>query len=102
MAFAAAAVGDVYVSECSVPVNGSGSPTVLTGSRAQTSIGDVTIPYEDKVPCPECCRTHVAPVLTGSPNVLVNGRATETIIDIALGADNVIKVCSGNPTVLLS
>lgn len=102
MGFAAAAVGDVYIPECTVPVNGTGSPTVLTGGRAQTCIGDVTIPYEHKVPCPKCCQTHVAPVLAGSPTVMVNGRATETIIDVALGVTGTIKVCSGNPTVLLS
>ena len=102
MSFAAATIGDVYIPECTVPVNGTGSPTVLTGNLPQSCIGDITIPYEHKVPCPKCCQTHVAPVLTGSPNILVNGRATETIIDVALGVTGVIKVCSGYPRVLLS
>tara|TARA_Y100000385_G_scaffold260553_1_gene290507 strand:- start:345 stop:653 length:309 start_codon:yes stop_codon:yes gene_type:complete len=102
MPFAASTIGDVYVPECSVPINGTGSPNVLTGSRAQTTIGDITAPYEHKVPCPKCCKTWKAPVITGSPTVFVNGLASQTIVDVALAPTGVIKVVSGNPTVLLS
>ena len=102
MAFAASPIGSLYINRCTVPVQGTGSPTVMTNNLAQSTIGDITIPYEDKVPCPECCRTHVAPVLSGSPVVFVNGLATTAIVDVALGTSGLIKLCSGTPTVLIA
>ena len=102
MSFAASTIGDVYISECTVPINGTGSPGVLTGSLAQSRIGDRTLPYEHKVPCPKCCQTHVAPIISGSPTVLVNGLAAETIIDVALGVTGTIKCSSGFPSVLFT
>ena len=44
MAFAAAPIGSLYINRCTVPVQGTGSPTVYTNALAQSTIGDITIP----------------------------------------------------------
>ena len=96
MALAAGRIGDTYLKRCSTPVQGTGSPNVFVNGRAKSRLGDRTLPYEEKVPCPKCCQTHVATVITGSSSVFVNGRSAETIRDRALGITGLLMMNSGS------
>ena len=89
-------VGDQYLNRCNTPVQGTGSPSVFINSRASSRVGDRTVPYQEKVPCPKCCTTHVAPVITGSSKIFVNGIASELIGDRALGITGTFPLIKGS------
>ena len=84
MALAASTIGHVYLNRCNTPVQATGSPTVFVNKLAKSKLGDVTAPYLEIVPCPKCCKTHVAPVITGSPKVFVNKIAGEKLADSSI------------------
>ena len=94
-------IGDPYLKRCNIPIQGTGAPTVFIEQLAASRIGDVTIPYQETVPCPKCCKTHVAPVIVGSPKVFVNQLSAEKIGDLALGITGTFPLCKGAITVYL-
>lgn len=96
MASAVGRIGDQYLKRCNTPTQGTGSRNVFVNSRASARIGDKTVPYEEKVPCPKCCQTHVAPVITGSRRVFANGRSIELIGDRALGITGTFPLIQGS------
>lgn len=96
MSLAAGRIGDKYLKRCSTPVQGTGSPNVFINNRAAARLGDKTLPYEEKVPCPKCCQTHKATVITGSSRVFINGRSAETIKDLALGITGTFPLVQGS------
>lgn len=95
-------VSDKWSKRCNTPLQGVGSPTVFVNGLAQGRLGDKTIPYQEIVPCPTCCTTHSAPVITGSPKVFVNGLAALRLSDLALGISGTFPLFQGAPTVYLS
>ena len=94
-------IGDVYINRCSTPVQGTGAPTVFMEQLAASRIGDKTLPYQEIVPCPKCCKTHTATVLSGSPKVFATGSAVEAIGDMALGITGSFSLLKGAPTVFV-
>ena len=94
-------IGDVYINRCSTPVQGTGAPTVFMEQLAASRIGDKTLPYQEIVPCPKCCKTFIATVLTGSPKVFSQGLAQQAIGDQALGITGTFPLLSGAPTVFM-
>ena len=94
-------IGDVYIKRCSIPMQGSGAPTVFMEQLAASRIGDVTLPYQEIVPCPKCCKTHAAVVLSGSPKVFSLGMAQQAIGDQALGLTGSFPLLKGAPTVFV-
>ena len=102
MILAAGRVSDKWAKRCNTPLQGQGSDSVIVNGLAQGRIGDLTIPYEEIVPCPTCCKTYSAPVFTGSPKVIVNGRAALRLSDLALGISGQFPLFQGAPTVFLS
>jgi uncharacterized Zn-binding protein involved in type VI secretion len=98
---AAGTIGKVYINRCSTPVQGMGAPTVFSEQMANSTIGDKTLPYQEIVPCPKCCKTHTASVLIGSPKVFVQGQASLRIGDLALGITGTFPLLSGAPTVFM-
>ena len=94
-------IGDPYLKRCNVPIQGTGSPTVYGEKLAISRIGDQTLPYQEIVPCPKCCKTHVAPVIVGSPKVFVNSIAAERIGDLALGITGSFPLLKGATTVYI-
>lgn len=94
-------IGDVYINRCSTPIQGTGAPTVFMEQLASSRIGDRTIPYEEIVPCPKCCKTFTATVLSGSPKVFAQGLAVEAIGDLALGITGSFSLLKGAPTVFV-
>lgn len=98
---AAGRIGDVYINRCSTPVQGTGAPTVFMEQLASSRIGDKTIPYQEIVPCPKCCKTFTATVLSGSPKVFAQGLAVEAIGDLALGITGSFPLLKGAPTVFV-
>jgi uncharacterized Zn-binding protein involved in type VI secretion len=99
---AAGRIGDQYINRCSTPMQGTGAPTVYMGQLASSRIGDKTIPYQEIVPCPKCCKTHTATVLSGSPKVFAQGLAVEAIGDKALGISGSFPLLKGAPTVFVT
>lgn len=95
-------IGNVYINRCSTPVQGMGAPTVFSEQMANATIGDKTLPYQEIVPCPECCRTHSATVLVGSPKVFSMGTAQQAIGDVALGITGTFPLLKGAPTVYVA
>lgn len=95
-------IGDVYLNRCSTPVQGTGAPTVFMEQLAASRLGDKTLPYQEIVPCPECCRTHTATVLVGSPKVFSMGIAQQAIGDVALGITGTFPLLKGAPTVYVA
>lgn len=89
-------IGDQYLNRCNTPVQGTGSKNVFVNSRASSRIGDKTVPYQENVPCPKCCQTHVAPVITGSKRVFANGLSVELIGDRALGITGTFPLIRGS------
>ena len=99
---AAGGIGDPYLNRCNTPVQGTGSPNVFNEQVASSRIGDVTIPYQEIVPCPKCCKTHTAPVIVGSPKVFVNQIAAQRIGDLALGITGKFPLIKGAITVYMA
>lgn len=98
---AATTIGHVYLNRCNTPVQATGSPNVFVNKIAKSKLGDITAPYLEIVPCPKCCKTHVAPVITGSPKVFVNKIAGEALGDLALGITGVFPTIVGSPNVFI-
>jgi uncharacterized Zn-binding protein involved in type VI secretion len=96
MGLAAGRIGDNYLKRCSTPNQGTGSRNVFINGRAAARLGDKTLPYQEKVPCPKCCQTHVATVITGSSSVFMNGRSAEAIRDLALGITGTFPLIQGS------
>lgn len=101
MALAASTISHVYLNRCNTPVQATGSPTVFVNKLAKSRIGDQTAPYLEIVPCPKCCKTHVAPVITGSAKVFVNKIAGEKLSDLALGITGTFPIIVGSPNVFM-
>ena len=99
---AAGRIGDQYLKRCNTPTQGTGSPNVFVEKRAVSTVGKQTVPYEEKVPCPKCCKTHVAPVITGSSKVFVNGIAMGRISSLALGITGTFPETTGSSSVFVS
>ena len=99
---AAGRIGDQYLKRCNTPTQGTGSPTVFNSQLAISRIGDQTIPYQEIVPCPKCCKTHVAPVISGSPKVFADQLAVEKIGDLAKGITGDFPLIKGSETVFLA
>lgn len=95
-------IGDQYLKRCNTPIQGTGSPNVFANALAKSKLGDRTIPYQEKVPCPKCCKTHVAPVITGSKKVFVNGISSEVLTNLALGITGTFPLIKGSPSVFMS
>jgi hypothetical protein len=102
MGIAVGRIGSAYQLRCSVPLQGEGSPTDFTEILAMARLGDDTIPYQEIVPCPKCCQTYVASLITGSPTVFVNGIAASGIGDLALGITGAFPMVEGSPTVFVA
>lgn len=102
MGRAVGTIGHKYINRCSTPVQGEGSPNVFVNSRAVGTIGTKTLPYQEIVPCKECCRTHTGTVLEGSPTVFVNGKALLRIGDKHLGITGQHPLLEGSPNVFAS
>lgn len=100
-ALAGVAIGAQYLNRCSTPAQGSGSPTNFIEQKALSSIGKQSIPYQDIVPCPECCRTYVAPVIDGSATVFNNQLSTSRLSNQILGLSGTIPALVGSPTVFI-
>ena len=96
---AAGRIGDVYINRCTTPIQGTGAPTVFMEQLAASRIGDRTIPYQEIVPCPKCCKTFKATVLSGSKKVFSQGLAQEAIGDKALGITGSFPLLKGAKTV---
>jgi uncharacterized Zn-binding protein involved in type VI secretion len=96
---AAGRIGDVYINRCTTPIQGTGAPTVFMEQLAASRIGDRTIPYQEIVPCPKCCKTFKATVLSGSKKVFSQGLAQEAIADKALGISGSFPLLKGAKTV---
>jgi uncharacterized Zn-binding protein involved in type VI secretion len=95
-------IGDQFLNRCSTPVLGVGSANVFVNSQAVGTIGSKTLTYEEIVPCKECCRSHQATVIQGSPTVFVNGKAMLRIGDKALGITGSFPLLKGSPNVFAS
>lgn len=98
---AASTIGHVYLNRCNTPVQATGSPNVFVNKLAKSKLGDVTAPYLEIVPCPKCCKTHVAPVITGAPKNFTNKIASERLGDLALGITGVFPIIVGSPNVFI-
>jgi|TARA_B100000035_G_scaffold307337_1_gene310456 uncharacterized Zn-binding protein involved in type VI secretion len=99
---AASTIGHVYLNRCNTPVQATGSPNVFVNKLAKSKLGDVTAPYLEIVPCPKCCKTHVAPVITGAPKNFTNKIASERLGDLALGITGTFPIIVGSPNVFMS
>jgi hypothetical protein len=101
MALAASRIGDQFQKRCNVPTLGTGSPNVFVNQLANGTLGKRTIPYQEKVPCPKCCKTYVAPFITGSSKVFVNQISSSTLKDLALGITGTFPLVKGSPNVFI-
>lgn len=95
-------IADQFQNRCNTPLVGTGSPTVFANQLAITTIGKQTIPYLERVPCPTCCTTHVAPILTGSSKVFVNQIAAGQLGSTALGITGTFPLQNGSPSVFVA
>lgn len=95
-------IGDEYLKRCNTPVQGTGSPNVFVNSLSKSKLGDRTIPYQETVPCPKCCTTHVAPVITGSKKVFTNSISSELLGDRALGITGTFPLVKGSSSVFMA
>ena len=95
----ASQISNAYLNRCNTPVQATGSPNVFVNKLAKSRIGDVTAPYLEIVPCPKCCKTHVAPVITGSAKVFANKISAEGLSDLALGITGTFPIIVGSPNV---
>ena len=98
----ASQISNPYLNRCNTPVQATGSPNVFVNKLAKSRIGDVTAPYLEIVPCPKCCKTHVAPVITGSPKCFTNVIASERLGDLALGITGKFPIIVGSPNVFMA
>jgi hypothetical protein len=99
---AAGRVGDDYLKRCNTPTQGTGSPNVFVNSLSKSKLADRTVPYQEIVPCPKCCTTHIAPVITGSSKVFVNSLSSEVLSNIALGITGTFPLIKGSPNVFMT
>ena len=95
----ASQISNAYLNRCNTPVQATGSPNVFVNKLAKSRIGDQTAPYLEIVPCPKCCKTHVAPVITGSAKVFTNKISAEGLSDLALGITGTFPIIVGSPNV---
>ena len=95
-------IGDEWSKRCTVPIQGQGSPNVFSTNLAIGRLGDQTNPYQEIVPCPDCCETFVSSVISGSPKVFINGVSTLRIGDLAQGISGPFPLQKGAPTVFIS
>lgn len=95
-------IGDIYAKRCNVPTQGTASPNVFNNALAISRLGDKTIPYQEIVPCPKCCKTHTAPVISGSPKVFVNQIAAERLGDLALGITGKFPLQKGSSNLFMA
>jgi len=95
----ASQISNAYLNRCNTPVQATGAPNVFVNKLAKSRIGDQTAPYLEIVPCPKCCKTHVAPVITGSPKVFANKISAEGLSDLALGITGTFPIIVGSPNV---
>lgn len=102
MSLAVGRIGDQYDKRCNVPTQGKGSETVFANILAVGRINDKTVPYEEIVPCPKCCKTHTAPVLDGAKKVFVDGIAMERIGSLALGISGTFPLFKGSQNVFVN
>jgi hypothetical protein len=102
MALAASRIGDQFQLRCNVPTLGTGSPNVFVNQLANGTIGKQTIPYQERVPCPVCCVTYVAPFITGSTSVFVNQLSSSRLGNIDLGLTGTFPLVSGSPNVFIT
>jgi uncharacterized Zn-binding protein involved in type VI secretion len=102
MSLATSRIGDQFMNRCNTPTLGTGSPSVFVNGLANGTIGKQTIPYQETVPCPTCCKTYVAKVIKGSPKVFVNGLASARLSDIALGITGTFPIIKASPSVFMS
>lgn len=95
-------IGDEYLKRCNTPIQGTGSPNVFINALSKSKLGDRTIPYQEIVPCPKCCTTHVAPVITGSSKVFTNGISSEVLGSLALGITGSFPLVKGSSSVFMN
>ena len=95
-------ISNAYLNRCNTPVQATGSPNVFVNKLAKSRIADQTAPYLEIVPCPKCCTTHVAPVITGSPKCFTNVIASERLGDLALGITGKFPIIVGSPNVFMA
>jgi uncharacterized Zn-binding protein involved in type VI secretion len=88
-----ATVGSKYTQRCSTPRQGTGLRSVLVEGQPIARVNDKTEPYEENVPCKECCRTHVATVIDGSRSVYAGGQPVAWVGSKAQGI-------TGNPSII--
>jgi hypothetical protein len=101
MTLAASRIGDQFQKRCNVPVLGTGSPNVFVNQLANGTLGKQTIPYLERVPCPKCCKPHVAPFITGSSKVFVNQIASSRLAHLDLGITGTFPLVKGSPNVFI-
>jgi uncharacterized Zn-binding protein involved in type VI secretion len=101
MALAASRIGDQFEQRCSVPTLGTGSPNVFVNQLANGTLGKRTLPYQERVPCPKCCKTFTSSIITGSSKVFVNGMSSSTLKDLALGITGAFPLIKGSPNVFM-
>lgn len=101
MGLAASRIGDKFQIRCNVPTLGTGSPNVFVNQLANGTLGKQTIPYLERVPCPKCCVTHVAPFITGSTKVFVNQIASSRLGHLDLGLTGNFPLVQGSPNVFI-
>ena len=99
---AAGRITDQFQARCNVPLVGTGSPTVFINQLAASAILDQTIPFQERVPCPTCCTTYVAPIMSGSPKVFINQISAARITSIALGITGTFPLQKGSPKVFIT
>ena len=102
MGLAASRISDQFQKRCNVPALGTGSPNVFVNQLAHGTITKRTIPYQEKVPCPKCCKTFVAQFISGSPKVFVNGIASSNLSLLALGITGTFPLVKGSPSVFIT
>ena len=93
--------GAKYTQRCSTPVQGVGLATVIVNGKTIARVGDKTLPFEEIVPCKECCRTHTATVLNGSTTVFAGGKPVAWIGSAAQGITGNPTMIEGSPTVIV-
>lgn len=88
-------VGSKYTNRCSTPKQGTGLASVMVEGRPIARVHDQTDPYEENVPCKECCRTHVAKVIDGCRNVYAGGQPVARVGSKAQGITGTPRMLDG-------
>ncbi len=92
---AATRIGDADIPHCSGMVRAEGSPNVFINGIPNSRQGDVNTPHLlPGDPCP----VHAAPIATGSPTVIINGRGAGRVGD---GISGCTSVAEGSPNVFI-